>query len=131
MAMTVADTDVLIDYLHGAEPGAGLVAEGIEKGLLRTTAITRFELWSGVRTARQETALRDLLGAVPALPLDDSGADEAARIRRTLDRAGVSIGMADSLIAGIVVANAAGLLTRNREHFDRVPGLRLVGSAVQ
>jgi predicted nucleic acid-binding protein len=33
--------------------------------------------------------------------------------------------MADSLIAGIVVAHSGVLLTRNRRHFERVPGLSL------
>jgi predicted nucleic acid-binding protein len=33
--------------------------------------------------------------------------------------------MADSLIAGIVTSNGGALLTRNRRHFERVPGMRL------
>jgi predicted nucleic acid-binding protein len=33
--------------------------------------------------------------------------------------------MADSLIAGIVLAHHGVLLTRNRRHFERVPGLSL------
>ena len=34
--------------------------------------------------------------------------------------------MADSLIAGIALVHNATLLTRNRKHFERVAGLRLV-----
>jgi tRNA(fMet)-specific endonuclease VapC len=34
--------------------------------------------------------------------------------------------MADCLIAGIALAEDEALLTRNRRHFERVPGLRLV-----
>jgi predicted nucleic acid-binding protein len=33
--------------------------------------------------------------------------------------------MADSLIAGIVTSNGGTLLTRNRRHFERIPGLKL------
>lgn len=33
--------------------------------------------------------------------------------------------MADSLIAGIVLAHDGILLTRNRKHFERVPALHL------
>ena len=62
---------------------------------------------------------------MPALPLDERAADAAAEIRRTLERSGHPIGMADGLIAGIVVSNEGALLTRNRQHFERVPGLRL------
>ena len=39
--------------------------------------------------------------------------------------AGQTIGMADSLIAGIALAQGRILLTRNRRHFERVSGLEL------
>ncbi len=87
--------------------------------------ITRFELLASAKTARQLKLVGELLAALPCLPLDEPGADAAAEIRRALERDGVGIGMADSLIAGIVVDNHAVLLTRNRRHFERVPGLAL------
>jgi tRNA(fMet)-specific endonuclease VapC len=62
---------------------------------------------------------------VPSLGLDDAAADAASEIRRSLERSGYPIGMADSLIAGIVTSNGGTLLTRNRRHFERVPGIRL------
>ena len=123
--MTVADTDVLIDFLAGSEPAAGWVAAELERGSLLTTVISRFELLSGARNPRQENSIRHLLAAVPALELDDEAADKAAEVRRSLDRSGASIGMADSLIAGIVLVHGGVLLTRNRRHFERVPELRL------
>jgi predicted nucleic acid-binding protein len=57
--------------------------------------------------------------------LGEPGADAAAEIRRALEQDGVAIGMADSLIAGIVVVHHGVLLTRNRRHFERVSGLAL------
>jgi tRNA(fMet)-specific endonuclease VapC len=69
--------------------------------------------------------LVQLLGAVPSLGLDDAAADAASEIRRSLERSGNPIGMADSLITGIVATNSGTLLTRNRRHFERVPGIRL------
>jgi predicted nucleic acid-binding protein len=45
-----------------------------------------------------------------------------------LERDGVGIGMGDSLIAGIVLVHDGILLTRNRRHFERVPGLTLGSS---
>ncbi len=69
--------------------------------------------------------IRRLLEALQTLSLDEAAADQAARIRRSLAREGEGIGMADSLIAGIVLANGASLLTRNRQHFARVEGLSL------
>jgi predicted nucleic acid-binding protein len=123
--MIVADTDVLIDYLAACEPAAGRVALELGRGRLCTTAVTRFELLSGVRNPRQENLIRGLLDAVPTLPLDQEAADRAARVRLALEQAGRTIGMADSLIAGIVLAQGRILLTRNRRHFERVRGLEL------
>lgn len=123
--MTVADTDVLIDFLAGVEPAAAQVAAELERGSLKTTAVNRFELMSGARNARQESLTVRLLAAIPALPLDEAAADRAAAVRRSLERSGAAIGMADSLIAGIVLHHNANLLTRNRRHFERVAGLRL------
>lgn len=105
--MTVADTDVLIDFLA------------------LTTAVSRFELRSGARSPRQETKIRELLGAIPTLSLDEEAADRAAVVRRALERSGEPIGKADSLIAGIVLVHGGDLLTRNRRNFERVRGLRL------
>jgi predicted nucleic acid-binding protein len=45
----------------------------------------------------------ELLAALPCLPLDQARPDAAAEIRRTLEREGAG-------------------LTRNRRHFERVPG---------
>jgi tRNA(fMet)-specific endonuclease VapC len=123
--MTIADTDVLIDYLAG-KGEADAVERLLRRGALRTTVITRFELLSGAKNAKQLARLAQLLDAVPSLGVDDAAADAAADIRRTLERSGNPIGMADSLIAGIVNSTGGALLTRNRRHFERVPGIRLV-----
>lgn len=122
--MIVADTDVLIDYLHDRGE-AEAVEFSLGRGALRTTVITRFELLSGAKTAKQLACVRQLLDAIPSLDLDDQAADAASEIRRSLERSGATIGMADSLIAGIVLSAGGDLLTRNRRHFERVPGLRL------
>jgi tRNA(fMet)-specific endonuclease VapC len=123
--MIVADTDVLIDLLAGVEPQASQVGDEIEAGLA-TTAVTRFELRAGVRSSRQERAVAGLLEALVVLPLDAISADPAATVRLKLEKAGSGIGMADSLIAGIALAQGASLLTRNRRHLERVEGLKLV-----
>lgn len=123
--MIVADTDVLIDFLEGVEPVASRVADEIEAGL-STTAVSRFELRAGAGSDKQEKAVSGLLDALLTLPLDSVAADRAAAVRLELERAGAGIGMADSLIAGIALTHAATLLTRNRRHFGRVPGLKLV-----
>lgn len=123
--MIVADTDVLIDFLAGHEPSAARVTLELEQGDLHTTAVTRFELLAGGRGERQGKGILKLLAALGTLALDDAAADRAAAVRRDLETRGASIGMADSLIAGIVLEAGGILLTRNRGHFERVDGLSL------
>lgn len=121
----IADTDVLIDFLAGQEPAAGRIALELESGSLCTTAVTRVALLTGARSPRQVRDIRVLLDSMPTLPLDETAADRAAEVKRDLDRQGLSIGMGDALIAGIVLAHGGVLLTRNDRHFRRVRGLTL------
>jgi len=123
--MMVADTDVLIDFLQGAEPAARRIGLELEHQGLATTVITRFELLAGARSDRQRRLIGELLSALPCLPLDEAAADRAALVRQTLVGDGVDIGMGDSLIAGIVLVHHGILLTRNRRHFERVAELSL------
>ncbi len=123
--MIVADTDVLIDALHGKEPSAGRITLELATGRLATTAITVFELESGARRPKQREQVRALLAAMTILPLSKSAADRAAAVRRDLEAEGQGIGTADYLIAGIVLEQSGILLTRNQAHFERVPGLVL------
>jgi len=123
--MIIADTDVLIDFLQGTGASAERVALELEHAQLCTTAVSRFELLAGARSARQHKLVLQLLEALPCLPLDSAAADRAAEVRRSLEKRGQGIGMGDSLIAGIALATKSILLTRNRQHFERVDGLSL------
>src|ERR1700726_1298826 len=64
LEMTVADTDVLIDFMRGRGELAGIVADELQRGTLQTTVVTRFELLAGARTPGQLESLQQLLGAV-------------------------------------------------------------------
>ena len=127
LEVTIADTDVLIDFLKDKNELADIVAAELQHGTLQTTVVTRFELLAGARTPRQLEILQQLLGALPALSLDPAAADRAARGRRILALRGEPISMGDSLIAGIVLQHGGTLLTRNRRTFERVEGLRVSG----
>lgn len=123
--MIVADSDVLIDYLHGKNPARDRIALELRTGQLATTTINAFELLSGARAPSDQQKVEALLAALRLLPLSAAASAKAATIRRELEGQGNGIGMADYLIAGICVCQNALLLTRNREHFERVPGLAL------
>ncbi len=61
--MTIADTDVLIDYLAGRADAASQVVIELERGTLQTTVITQFELLAGARSPKQRETILQLLAA--------------------------------------------------------------------
>jgi tRNA(fMet)-specific endonuclease VapC len=58
------------------------------------------------------------------VPFDEGAAGELDRLRGIKEARG--IGHADLLIASIALARRAVLVTRNRRHFVRIPGLSVV-----
>jgi tRNA(fMet)-specific endonuclease VapC len=124
--LIVADTDVLIDALRGRSPAAQVIEDLLRSRRLATTAISRLELGVGAQNASQRTAVQALLAAVPILPLDADAAGIASEVGATLRSSGQTIPLADLAIAGICLALDVALLTRNRRHFERIDGLRLV-----
>ena len=122
--MKIADTDVLIDFLRG-KGAADQIASEIKTGGLHTTAISAFELWAGAKVPSQISAVKTLLAALIILPLENEGARLSAQVRRDLEAKNATIGMADSLIAGICLTRDGTLITRNKKHFERVPNLKL------
>jgi tRNA(fMet)-specific endonuclease VapC len=125
MALTVADSDVLIDFLRGHGKGAPRVAAELEARTLVTTAISAFEIYAGVRSERQRNTANALLDAMAILPFGPVEARLAAEIRRELDAQGRTTGMADIMIGSVCIANGCKLLTRNLKHFERMPNLEL------
>lgn len=121
--LVVVDTDLLVDYLRGRGPGATLVRELVRGGRLRVTTITSFELRVGADFLERRSDILRLVRR--ALPLDFSASLRAGAVAAELRAQGRSIGVADSLQAGICLRHDLPLATRNRTHFERVEGLGL------
>lgn len=124
MALIVADSDILIDYLRGHGDKEEIVSL-IKSGQLVTNAITYFELVSGAKTKKQTDKTEELLSLFEVLALDKTSANFAGNIYKNLLESGESLPMADCLIAGICISNKAMLYTRNLKHFQRIQDLLL------
>jgi predicted nucleic acid-binding protein len=85
-----------------------------------------FELLSRVREGKRGDKARRFIASIPVLNLDREGASAAASIRQELSGKGLSMSMADSLIAGIALTHNLPLMTRNRKLFENVEGLTQV-----
>jgi tRNA(fMet)-specific endonuclease VapC len=119
------DTDFLVGLLRG-DSEAVSVAEEIN--LPKTSIMNVFELYYGAeKAANPKKALLEverLVDATELLPFDIGSAREASKIQAALNKEGRSIGIIDTLIAGVATAHKEEILTRNIEHFSRVKGLK-------
>jgi tRNA(fMet)-specific endonuclease VapC len=134
--MYLLDTDTLT-YLYAGQ--AQVVNRLQQAGTpnVGTTIITKIEVLRGRMDAvikaadagkllyAQQLLIRseEFIEAMIVVPLDQSAAlfDRLAKAP-ALNK----VGRADLLIASIALANRATLVTRNRRHFEKVPGLMVV-----
>lgn len=124
LELVAGDTDLVIDYLRGADPGAAAVRTWLREGRLRLTAVTAYELRVGADFLDRSDDFALLL-AGRALPLDVEAALTAGAVAVNLRARGLPIGVADCLQAGVCLRFDIALATRNVHHFARIEGLRL------
>jgi tRNA(fMet)-specific endonuclease VapC len=110
----------------------------VRRRLLVACSITKIEVLRGrmdavVKAAdagkllhAQQLLIRseEFIEAMIVVPLDQSAATLFDRLAKA--PALNKVGRADLLIASIALANRATLVTRNRRHFEKVPGLMVV-----
>lgn len=122
----VIDTDVVIDHLRKK---TGVLNHVLRIYSCAITAINLYELRSvPFLSDHQRNTLEEILQITKIIPFNQSGAERAAEIWNMLRTSGQLIGAQDVQIAGICVANDLPLLTRNKNHFQRVPDLVLFTS---
>lgn len=112
VAELLLDTDVLVDVLRGARRIA------LAEHHASYSVVTRCELFAGRNT--DEGEVRALLAPLTEVTVNRAIAESAGRVRR---RRGIQT--ADALIAATALERGLELVTRNRRHFDQIPGVRV------
>jgi predicted nucleic acid-binding protein len=123
MELAILDADVLVDYLLD-EGAAEEVAARLRAKAAATTAVVVYEVTRGIEEG-ERAELRRALRGVRVFPLDGRAARRAADLWRELGVGGKRIGDRDVLTAAIALSAGLPILTRNVEHFRRVPGVKL------
>lgn len=127
--MVCLDTDCLIDLAKNDEKAIAKVAQLSDNGeLLFTTIISVAEYYAGTFRSKTKGAVedaRDYLRQFSVLVLDEDSALLWGRLYGELKSS--AIGDRDLFIACIALANKQTLVTRNKKHFERVPGLQVEG----
>ena len=124
----LVDTDWVVTYLKG-RPDATTLLHTLRPQGLAISLITYGEVLEGIYyghdPAHNERVFRQFLRIAPVLPLNRRIMQRFARIRGDLRRTGQIIGDPDLLIAATALHHSLTLVTQNRRHFQRIPGLSL------
>ena len=124
------DTNVCIAFLDGDSPKLRDRWLATPSEDLALCSVVKAELFHGAFASRDplgnRARLERFFSAFASVPFDDRAAELYGEILASLGRSGKQIGMADTLIAAISLAQDLTLVTRNGRHFKRVPGLRVV-----
>ncbi len=125
--MIVFDTDAISELMR-PRPSTTLVERlaGVPVGEQATTAITLGELAYGAHKAGRPALYRRavrLLHGVQILGFDRPAAEQYGTLRASLERDGLRLADPDLRIAAIAAVHRATLISGNRRHFDRIPGL--------
>jgi tRNA(fMet)-specific endonuclease VapC len=123
VAIRLADSDVLIDYLNRRRPYEQSLRMMLDAGELGVSTVSMFEVFSGVRAESQRDQAYALFAQVEVIPLSEPAALRAAELRQELERRGMPLPPADLLIAATAMTLGIPVLTRNVRHFGRIDGL--------
>lgn len=97
--------------------------------MLAISTITYAEVAEGIyyggRTLQAMRVFRAFYRNVVVFDIDRAVARRYTRLRAMLRQQGLSIAVPDMLIAATSLAHGLTLVTYNRRHFNRVPGLTL------
>jgi len=121
----VLDSDTCIGILRGRE--SVLALRAAEPDDVATTWVTASELFYGAAKSAQPDANAALvvrfLNTLPVLAPDLASARLFGEVKARLANVGHPVADADLFIAAITLSRGATLVTGNRRHYERIPGL--------
>jgi predicted nucleic acid-binding protein len=124
-ALKVLDTDVFIDHFRGMATATAYI-QGLPVGQRATTDVTIMELYRGAANREQLATIERFLtrNHVMRLQLAAAASQRAVSLLYTYVLSH-GLGIADALIAALVLEGDHTLVTSNVRHFQFIAGLRL------
>ncbi|MBI2129793.1 type II toxin-antitoxin system VapC family toxin [Candidatus Woesearchaeota archaeon] len=128
--MVVLDTDFLVGLLRKNKDAVKKFEEIGPDEHLRTTVFNIHELVEGVcRSSKPEQNMKqvdELIKDIEILPYLGYHPQISGKISADLIKEGKMVGIIDVLIAAIVLKNKEMLITKNKEHFENIVGLKII-----
>ena len=125
--MRLLDTDTCIELLRGNR--MVIDRRGAVDDEVATTWITAAELYFGAARSsspqRNHELVTDFLATLHVFGLDLLSAQVFGEAKAMLRRRGMPLPDADIFIASMAISRGATVVTGNRVHFERIPGLVL------
>lgn len=123
MVKIVVDTDIIIDFLRN---GAGdlpllLKLQAEEKAELYLSSLTILEIFVGKSSKKRAGEIEAVINSFKIIPVDQFLARVCGEKQR--DHC-LSITLSDLIIGLTAVFLNAVIATRNKKHFQKIPGLK-------
>lgn len=118
------DTDIVIDFLRRREYARRLLENWAGEGLLAISTLTHLEIYQGMKGDEEETT-NAFLDGLTSVTVDVPIARRAGRMLAELRSKGMTVSIADSIIAATALQLGTPLLTNNIEHYP-FPDLKVI-----
>ena len=117
MAIFLLDTSIIIDTLNDKKNRRVLLRRLVEAGnTLACCAINVAEIYAGVRP-QEEAATDRFLGSLEYYPIHYAAARMAGGLKQGFRKKGVTLTVADTLIAAVAIQESLTLITDNIKDF--------------
>lgn len=127
--MKILDSDLIIAILKNDPDAVKKLRElSADNTRLSTTVINAQEVLGGAKDRENQQQFKEanrLFDALNPIGYDLESARQEIEIDHFLRKKGTPIGAFDTIIAGICISHGATIVTRNIDHFKRVPGLSI------
>lgn len=118
------DITALIDLFRGQESTAALISELAKESILAVSPVVIAEIYSGIRASEMHS-VEIFLSTLVLFPINGSIARKAGLYQRDYRKKGITIALADCLIAASAVENNLTLVTNNLRHYP-MPELMVI-----
>ena len=124
--MIIADANIWIDFFKRPNDRLSEVLDALlRERRVALVGIILAELLRGARSERELRVMNHVLDGPDYIEMNRNDWSRAGRISMELDSTGQRIPVTDALIAAIALEGQHEVFTRDKRHFERIPGLRL------